>query len=86
MSPKQTNLNRIRDQLTHVTHYQDQKRALERRDHNLVTSIQSFVDVYSTFSLILLIITSSLQVILIRSFFDENSKLHFLFQPMFRRS
>lgn len=77
----QNSVNRIRDNLQSVSHSQDARRAIETRDHNLVSSLSRFINFFSVFSMIMIPLVGFAQLMLIRSLFEHKSQLRHLFKP-----
>ena len=66
---------RVRGQLTKAQQYQDQLRAFEARDRNTVESNFSRVNFWSIVHIAGLVVTGFIQVIMLRSLFDEKSAI-----------
>jgi len=66
---------KVRGKLTKAQLYQDQLRAYEARDRNVAESNFSRVNFWSVIHIISLVITGLIQVIMLRSLFDEKSAM-----------
>merc|ERR1712116_86176 len=66
---------KVRGKLTKAQLYQDQLRAYEARDRNMAESNFSRVNFWSVIHIISLVITGLIQVIMLRSLFDEKSAM-----------
>lgn len=75
-----TSVNKVRDDLIKVVHAQDERRAIERRDRNLVEKNFEYVNRFSVASILLFGIIGLLQVFMIRSLFEEKSVLKNMFK------
>ncbi|XP_068213799.1 transmembrane emp24 domain-containing protein 1-like [Palaemon carinicauda] len=69
-------MNRIRGHLTKSRIMQDQLRAYEARDRNIAENNYTKVNSWSMINISVMIITGIIQVVLLRSLFDEKSRLH----------
>ena len=66
---------KVRGHLTTAQHHQDQLRAFEARDRNVAESNFSRVNFWSVCHVVALLITGMIQVITVRSLFDDKSVL-----------
>lgn len=73
-------INKVRDDLIRVVHNQDEKRAIERRDRVLVDNNLKYINRFSLLSTFLMIAVGFGQIMIIRSLFDEKSRLRKLFK------
>merc|ERR1719187_945255 len=73
-------LNRIRGHLTKSRLMQDQLRAYEARDRNTQENNYTRVNFWSTLNIVVMLSTGMIQVVLLRSLFDEKSRLHGLWK------
>jgi emp24/gp25L/p24 family/GOLD len=71
---------KVRGQLTQAQQYQDQLRAFEARDRNVAESNFSMVNFWSMVHIGTLIITGIIQVVMVRSLFDEKSVIRKLWK------
>lgn len=69
-------MGRIRAHLTKSRFMQDQLRAYEARDRNVAENNCTKVNTWSMINIIVMIVTGMIQVILLRSLFDDKSRLH----------
>ncbi|XP_045116784.1 transmembrane emp24 domain-containing protein 1-like [Portunus trituberculatus] len=69
-------MGRIRAHLTKSRFTQDQLRAYEARDRNLAESNCTKVTTWSIINITVMLVTGLIQVILLRSLFDDKSRLH----------
>ncbi|KAK9878959.1 hypothetical protein WA026_003778 [Henosepilachna vigintioctopunctata] len=72
----QERINTVHSHLSKIRHYQEQFKTVEVRDRNLIEEVFFFVNTYSFLQLVVMIIVGSTQVIMIRSLFDDSSKVH----------
>lgn len=68
-------MNRVRDNLIKVVHSQEERRAIERRDRNIVEQNFEYVNRFSFYSILAFVSVAITQLLLIRSFFDNQSVL-----------
>ena len=68
-------MNRVRDNLIKVVHSQEERRAIERRDRNIVEQNFEYVNRFSLYSILAFVSVAITQLLLIRSFFDNQSVL-----------
>lgn len=73
-------MDRIRGHLTKSRFMQDQLRAYEARDRNIAESNYSKVNTWSLINISVMMVTGIVQVILLRSLFDDKSRLHSLWK------
>ncbi|KAJ8956755.1 hypothetical protein NQ314_006629 [Rhamnusium bicolor] len=66
----------VRNHLTKVRHLQDLIKSSEARDRNVAEENYFKVNTYSFLQLILMIIVGIIQVVMVKSLFDERSKVH----------
>lgn len=69
-------MDRIRGHLTKSRIMQDQLRAYEARDRNIAENNYTKVNSWSMINISVMIVTGFIQVVLLRSLFDEKSRLH----------
>ncbi|XP_076034468.1 transmembrane emp24 domain-containing protein 1-like [Oratosquilla oratoria] len=69
-------MDRIRGHLTKSRFMQDQLRAYEARDRNVAESNYTRVNTWSLVNISVMIVTGLIQVMLLRSLFDEKSRFH----------
>lgn len=70
----------MREDLIRIEHAQNDRRAIERRDRNIVEQNFDYVNRFSVMSLALFAIVGLLQVFMIRSLFEEKSVLKRIFK------
>lgn len=70
-----TSLNNIRDKLIIVGHEQEERRAIERRDRNIVEANFEHINRFSLLTTIVTVIVLLVQMVFIKSFFDDSSVL-----------
>lgn len=73
-------LNKVYNNLEKVQHLQDTWRALEARDRNVIESNFTRVNWWSLLQSMLMIVVCLIQVVMIRSIFDETSRAHQLWK------
>lgn len=71
-----TRVSKLRDHLQQIEHYQAQKRANEARDRNLQEHNFNTVNTFSIVSIVVMLIVGFIQVVMVRSLFEERSRLH----------
>ncbi|XP_071450509.1 transmembrane emp24 domain-containing protein 5 [Hetaerina americana] len=76
----QDTMQRVRGHLTKIRHLQDQQRAFEARDRNIAESNFTRVNLWSFFQIIIMIAIGFLQVVMLKSLFDNTSHVHRLFR------
>jgi len=69
-------MDRIRGHLSKSRFMQDQLRAFEARDRNVAENNYNKVGNWSMINVTVMVITGIIQVVLLRSLFDEKSRLH----------
>lgn len=70
-----TSINKVRDNLIQVVHSQDERRAIERRDRNLIEQNFEYINRFSLCSIFVFFVIAFMQLIIIRSMFDSQSFL-----------
>lgn len=78
----QERINTVRTNLNKIRHYQDQFKSLEVRDRNIIEEVFFFVNAYSFLQLIIMSLVGLVQVIMIKSLFDDSSKVHLLWKKI----
>lgn len=73
-------MNKVRDNLNKVKHYQDQRRAIEARDRSVQEHNFTRVNFFSILAIIVMLSVGAIQVLTLRSLFEEKSKLHKIFK------
>ena len=79
-----TSLNKVRDALTKVVHAQEEHRAVERRDRNIVEQNFEYVNRFSLISIAAFVLVALTQLIFIRSFFDDKSVIRKYFTHFYK--
>ncbi|KAG7163213.1 transmembrane emp24 domain-containing protein 1-like [Homarus americanus] len=69
-------MDRIRGHLTKSRFMQDQLRAYEARDRNVAENNCSKVNTWSIVNVVIMLVTGIIQVVLLKSLFDDKSRLH----------
>ncbi|GFY30450.1 transmembrane emp24 domain-containing protein 1 [Trichonephila clavipes] len=75
-------LAKVRDDLDKIKHHQDQLKAIESRDRNLQEHNFTSVNRFSILIIVVMLIVGAVQVIMVRSLFEEHSKLHKIFKML----
>lgn len=75
-----TSINKVRDQLIHVTHEQEIRRAVETRDRNIAESNYDYINRFSMVSIAIMFFVGLLQIYLIRSLFENKSYIKKIFK------
>ncbi|XP_023226135.1 transmembrane emp24 domain-containing protein 5-like [Centruroides sculpturatus] len=73
-------INKVRDNLNKMKHFQDQKRAIEARDRSVQEHNFTRVNFYSILAICVMLCVGAVQVLTIRSLFEDKSKLHKIFK------
>ncbi|XP_015930186.1 transmembrane emp24 domain-containing protein 5 [Parasteatoda tepidariorum] len=73
---------KVKEYLNEVKHHQDQLKAIESRDRNLQEHNFTRVNHFSILIIIVMMVVGAVQVVLVRSLFEENSKLHKFFKSL----
>jgi hypothetical protein len=68
-----TAVNKVRDNLIKIVHFQEERRAIERRDRNVVEQNFEYVNRFSFYFIIAFVSVAVTQLMLIRGFFDDQS-------------
>lgn len=75
-------LNTVRDQLKKIRHLQDLLKSTEARDRNVAEENYFRVNSYSMFQLVLMLGVGFVQVIMVKSLFDDRSRVHKLWKNL----
>ncbi len=59
--------------MINIRHFQDERQAIERRDRNIAENNFTYVNRFSMCSIIVMIAAGAMQVVVIRSLFEEKS-------------
>ncbi|GIY05774.1 transmembrane emp24 domain-containing protein 5 [Caerostris darwini] len=73
-------ISKVREDLSKIKHHQDQLKAIESRDRNLQEHNFTSVNRFSMFIIFVVLVVGAIQIIMIRSLFEEQSKLHKIFK------
>lgn len=65
-----------------IKHHQDQLKAIESRDRNLQEHNFTRVNQFSVLIIVVMIVVGAVQVIMVRSLFEEHSRLHKIFKML----
>lgn len=76
----QERIDTVRTNLNKIRHYQDQFKSLEVRDRNVIEEVFFFVNAYSIIQLSIMLFVGFVQVIMIKSLFEDSSKAHILWK------
>ncbi|XP_046406127.1 transmembrane emp24 domain-containing protein 5-like [Ischnura elegans] len=76
----QETMQRVRAHLTKIRHLQDQQRAFEARDRNIAESNFTRVNLWSFAQILVMIFVGIMQVVMLKSLFDNTSHVHKLFR------
>ncbi|XP_064477387.1 transmembrane emp24 domain-containing protein 1-like [Ornithodoros turicata] len=82
MNEIKATIKKVQDNLNRVEHFQDQKKASETRDRNLQEHNFTRVNNFSILFIVVMLAVGAVQVVMIRSLFDERSKLHKIFKQL----
>ncbi|GBL89580.1 Transmembrane emp24 domain-containing protein 1 [Araneus ventricosus] len=80
MDQIKSSIAKVREDLNKIKHHQDQLKAIESRDRNLQEHNFTSVNRFSILIIIVMIVVGAIQIIMIRSLFEEHSKLHKVFK------
>ncbi|KAF7286216.1 hypothetical protein GWI33_006904 [Rhynchophorus ferrugineus] len=69
-------VNNVRDNLNKAKHLQDMIKSTEARDRNVAEEAFFRVNVYSILILVVMILVSFVQLFMVKSLFEEKSKVH----------
>uniref|UniRef100_G3MSC9 GOLD domain-containing protein n=2 Tax=Amblyomma TaxID=6942 RepID=G3MSC9_AMBMU len=75
-----TVIKKVHENLNQVTHYQDTKRAHEARDRNVQEHNFTRVNQFSMLFIVVMLTVGAIQVFMVRSLFEERSRLRKIFQ------
>lgn len=78
----QTSIAKVREDLNKIKHHQDQLKAIESRDRNLQEHNFTRVNQFSVLIIVVMIVVGAVQVIMVRSLFEEHSRLHKIFKML----
>ncbi|XP_035213420.1 transmembrane emp24 domain-containing protein 5-like [Stegodyphus dumicola] len=71
---------KVKEDLSKIKHHQDQLKAIESRDRNLQEHNFTRVNQFSMLIIVVMIVVGTVQVFMVRSLFEEKSKLHKIFK------
>ncbi|KAG8199565.1 hypothetical protein JTE90_009404 [Oedothorax gibbosus] len=71
---------KVHTDLSKIKHHQDQLKAIESRDRNLQEHNFTSVNRFSMIIIFVMVVVGAVQVIMVRSLFEEQSKLHKIFK------
>ena len=77
-------MKKIKDDITKARHLQDQIRVTDLKDRSIAEHNFERVNVMSTVYVIILVISGLSQVALLRSLFDDKSKINPLWKKAFK--
>ena len=80
----QSQLKKIKDDISKARHLQDQIRVADLKDRSIMEHNFERVNFMSTFYLVVLVASGLFQVLLLRSLFDDKSKINPLWKKAFR--
>jgi len=80
----ESQLKKIKDDISKARHLQDQIRVTDLKDRSIAEHNFERVNFMSTFYVIILVISGLCQVLLVRSLFDDKSKINPLWKKAFR--
>ncbi|RZC37450.1 EMP24 GP25L domain containing protein [Asbolus verrucosus] len=69
-------INNVRNHLTKVRHIQDLLKSIEARDRNVVEENFFKVNTFSMVQICTMLVVGFIQVVMLKSLFDDNSKVH----------
>ncbi|XP_023215936.1 transmembrane emp24 domain-containing protein 5-like [Centruroides sculpturatus] len=80
LSQIKQSINNVRDKLNQIQHFQNQRRSIGTRRQNIQEHNHSAINTFSIIIIITMFLVGSVQVIMVRSLFEEKSKLHKIFK------
>ncbi|KAJ8915226.1 hypothetical protein NQ315_015449 [Exocentrus adspersus] len=78
-------VNGVRNSLNKVQHLQDLIKSTEARDRNIAEENNFKVTTYSLFQLVLMLAVGTIQVVMVKSLFDEHSRVHRIWKNLNQR-
>lgn len=78
-------LNEIRNHLKKARHFQDILKSTEARDRNVAEENYLKVNIFSLLQLILMLFVGIVQVIMVKSLFEDSTKVHKIWKNFDRR-
>lgn len=78
-------ITNVRNHLTKVRHIQDLLKSVEARDRNVVEENFFKVNTFSLVQICTMLVVGCIQVVMVRSLFDDNSKVHKIWKNLNRR-
>lgn len=69
-------ITRVRNTLSKARHFQDVLKSMEARDRNVAEENYFKVNTFSLFQITIMVVVGIIQVIMVRSLFDDSSKVH----------
>ncbi|CAN7938475.1 unnamed protein product [Ixodes hexagonus] len=82
VSDIKTSIKKVHENLNKVKHYQDMMRAHEARDRNIQEHNFIRVNQFSMLFIVVMLTVGAVQVVMVRSLFEERSRLHKVFKFM----
>lgn len=76
MQDIQEAINSVRNHLTKARHLQDMIKSSEARDRNVAEENYFKVNTFSMVQILIMVGVALIQVVMVRSLFDDNSKVH----------
>ncbi|EEZ98577.1 transmembrane emp24 domain-containing protein 5 [Tribolium castaneum] len=78
-------ITNVRNHLNKVRHIQDLLKSIEARDRNVVEENFFKVNTFSMVQICTMLVVGCIQVVMVRSLFDDNSKVHKIWKNLNRR-
>lgn len=78
-------LNEIRSHLKKARHFQDLIKSAEARDRNVAEENYFKVNTFSLIQLVLMMVVGVIQVVMVKSLFDDSSKVHKIWKNLDKR-
>lgn len=75
-------INGVRNHLTKVRHIQEIIKSTEARDRNVVEENFFKVNTFSMIQIVIMIFAGLIQVVMVRSLFDDKSKVHGIWKKL----
>ncbi|XP_044259660.1 transmembrane emp24 domain-containing protein 5 [Tribolium madens] len=78
-------ITNVRNHLTKVRHIQDLLKSIEARDRNVIEENFFKVNTFSMVQICTMLVVGCIQVVMVKSLFDDNSKVHKIWKNLNRR-
>ncbi|XP_054707857.1 transmembrane emp24 domain-containing protein 5-like [Uloborus diversus] len=82
MDQLKISIAKLKEDLNKIKHHQDQLKAIESRDRNIQEHNFTRINQFSIFIIVVMVVVGAIQVVMVRSLFEEHSKLHKVFKML----